>query len=43
MKKIENYQIKIFTVITILENHFQTVQIIQEINDLITLTTEVDH
>ena len=29
--------------IIVLENNFQTVQIIQEINHLITLTTEVDH
>ena len=43
MKKIKTYQIKIITVIIALENHYQLAQIIQEINHLITLTTEVDH
>ena len=37
------YQIKLLTVIIALKNHFQTAQIIQKINHLITLTTEVDH
>ena len=36
-------QIKSFTVIIVLENHFQTDQIIQETNHLKTLTTEDDH
>ena len=34
---------KTFTVIIALENQFQIAQIIQEINLLITLTSEVDH
>ena len=37
------YQIRIFTSIIVLENHFQTVQIVQEINHLTTLITEADH
>ena len=38
------YQIKTFTVIiSSQENHFQTAHLIQEINHLTTLTTEVDH
>ena len=43
MKKDQNLPIKIITVIIALENHFQTAQIVQEINHLIILTTEVDH
>ena len=42
-KKIEIYQTKTFIVTIALENHYQIAQIIQEINHLITLTTEVDH
>ena len=43
MKKDQNLpQKKTFTLIIVSENHFQTVQIIREINHLITLTTEVD-
>ena len=43
MKKIKTYQIKISTKTLALENHFQIDQIIQEINHLIFLVTEIDH
>ena len=43
MKKDQNIPNKTFTVIIVLENHFQTVQNIQKINHLITLSTEADH
>ena len=43
MKKIKINQIKTLTVKIVLEDHFQTVQIIQEINHLITLIIEADH
>ena len=37
------YQIKTFHINNSSQNHFQTAQIIQEINHFITLPTEVDH
>ena len=42
-RKIKIYQTKIFIVTTALENHYQVAQTIQEINHLISLTTEADH
>ena len=42
-KKINIYQTKTFIVTKALENHSQIAQIIQEINQNITLTTELDH
>ena len=42
-EKDQNLPIKTFTVIIVLENQFQTIQIIQEINHLITLATEEDY
>ena len=43
LKKDQNLPKKIFTVTTVLENNFQTVQTLQETNQLITLVTEADH
>ena len=43
MKKNQNLPNKKFTVVLALKNRFQTAQIIQKINHLITLNTEVDH
>ena len=42
-EKDQNLPIKTFTVIIVLEKQFQTIQIIQEINQLITLTSEEDY
>ena len=42
-RKIKIYQTKIFIVTTALENHYQIAQTIQEINQIIILTTEVDY
>ena len=42
-KKIKIYQIRTFTVLIVLENHFKTIQIIQETNHFITPTIEADH
>ena len=42
-KRIKIYQTKIYIVIIAVVNHSQIIQIIQEINHLITLNIEVDH
>ena len=42
-KKIKIYQIRTFTVIIVLENHFQTLQVNLETNHLINVATEADH
>ena len=43
MKKTKSYQTKRCIKITALENHFQIIQTIQEINHLITQAIEADH
>ena len=42
MEKDQNLSVKTFTVIIVLKNHFQTIQIIQKTNHLITLIIEAD-